>query len=70
MEILSVDILGPLPLTIQNNEYVIICGCYFTKWKMAFAVPIHTAYTVADTLITQVFLQYGFPTQIQTDQGR
>jgi transposase InsO family protein len=37
---------------------------------MTFAVPNHTAYTVADTLITQVFRQYGFPTQIHTDQGR
>jgi hypothetical protein len=70
MEILSVDILGALPFTNQNNEYVIVCGCYFAKWKMAFAVPNHTAYTVADTLITHVFLQYGFPTQIHTDQGK
>jgi hypothetical protein len=60
MEIIAVDIMGPLPLTKQNNEYIIVCGCYFTKWIMAFAVPNHTAYTVADILVTQVFLQFGF----------
>ena len=37
---------------------------------MAFAVPNHIAYTLADTLITKIFLQYEFPTQIHTDQGR
>lgn len=70
MEIIAVDILGPLPLTKQNNEYIILCGCYFTKWVMAFPVPNHTAYTVADILVTNVFLQFGFPSQIHTDQGR
>lgn len=68
MEIFAVDILGPLSLTKNNNEYIIVCGCYYAKWVMAFAVPDHTAYTVADTLVTQVFLQYGFPNRIHTDQ--
>lgn len=66
MEILPINILGPLPLTKQNNENILVWGCYFKKWLMAFAVPYHTAYTVEDILVTQVFLQYGFPSQTHT----
>ena len=61
MSVIAVDILGPLPGTNSQNMYIIICGCYFTKWKEAFAVPNHTAAVVADKLVQEVFLRFGFP---------
>ena len=70
MSVIAVDILGPLPVTNSQNMYIIVCGCYFTKWKEAFAVLNHTAAVVADKLVQEVFLRFGFPDQIHTDQGR
>ena len=70
MSVIAVDILGPLPETSNSNLYIIVCGCYFTKWKEAFAVPNHTAAVVADKLVQEVFLRFGFPVQIHSDQGR
>ena len=61
MSVTAVDILGPLPGTNSQNMYIIICRCYFTKWKEAFAVPNHTAAVVADKLVQEVFLRFGFP---------
>jgi hypothetical protein len=49
--------------------WVLMSMTLFTE-IMAFAIPNHTAYTVADILVTQVFLQFGFPSQSHTDQGR
>lgn len=70
MQIVAVDIVGPLPITDRNNEYIIVLGDYYTKWKEAFAVPNHSAITVADKLVTEVFCKLGCPEQIHTDQGR
>ena len=70
MSMMAVDILGPLTTTDNGNNYIIVCGDYFTKWKEAFAVPDHQALTVADKLVTEVFLRFGFPAQLHSDQGR
>ena len=70
MSVMAIDILGPLPQTDNQNLYIVVCGCYFTKWKEAFAIPNQTAAVVADKLVTEVFLRLGVPDQIHTDQGR
>lgn len=69
LQVVAIDILGPLPVTEKNNEYIIVIGDYFTKWKEAYAVPNHTAQTVADKLVIEVFTKLGCPEQIHTDQG-
>ena len=70
MSVVAIDILGPLPQTENQNLYIVVCGCYFTKWKEAFAIPNQTAAVIADKLVTEFFLRFGVPTQIHTDQGR
>lgn len=32
MERWTVDIFGPLPITYKKNSYLLVVGCYFTKW--------------------------------------
>ena len=44
-------------------------GDYFSKWKEAYAVSDHTAYTVADKLATEFITRFGIPNQIHTYQG-
>ncbi|MES9884898.1 MAG: reverse transcriptase domain-containing protein [Sedimenticola sp.] len=70
LDVLAIDIVGPLPMTENGNEYIIVAGDYFSKWKEAFAVPDHTALTVADKIVTEIVCRMGAPTQIHTDQGR
>ena len=69
-ERLAVDIMGPLTRTRHGNEYIMVVGDYFSKWVEAFAIPDHTAQTVADKLVIEVLLRYGCPAQLHSDQGR
>ena len=69
-QVVALDIFGPLPLTDNSNEYIVVIGDYFTKYIEAFAIPNHTALTVAEKLVTEVICRYGCMEQIHTDMGR
>ena len=63
------DILS-LPVEWQaGNICILVVSDYFTKWAEAFALPDHKAITVADTLVTEMFLRYGTPRIIHSDQA-
>ncbi|CAC5375615.1 unnamed protein product [Mytilus coruscus] len=68
--LIAIDILGTCPVTRNANEYLIVITDYFTKWTESFAVSNHTALTVADKLVTEVFCRFGVPSQLHSDQGR
>lgn len=70
MERIALDILGPLPETPDGNIYILVVGDYFTKFVEAYALPDQTAETVADKLVHEFCLRYGFPLEIHSDQGR
>lgn len=70
LECIAIDIVGPLPMTSNDNQYIMVIGDYFSKWKEAFALSDHTAQTVADKLVTEFICRFGVPYRIHTDQGR
>lgn len=39
MQIIAVDILGPLPQTNSGNKYILVAGDYFSKWVEAYQRP-------------------------------
>ena len=61
MRCVALDIFGPLPLTENGNEYIIVLGDYYSKWVDAWAVPNHTAQTVADKVVVEFFTKFGCP---------
>jgi transposase InsO family protein len=67
---IAIDILGPLPVSSDGNEYIMVVGGYFTKYSEAYAISDHTALTVADKLVCEFMCRFGIPTVIHTDQGR
>lgn len=69
-ERMAVDVLGPLPLTISGNRYIVICMDYFTKWPEAFALPNQKTEEVATALVNEVFCRFGVPFALHSDQGR
>lgn len=70
LEKIAIDILGPLPKTENECEYIMVVSDYFTKWTEAYAIKNHTAYTVADVLVKEFISRFGIPRQLHSDQGR
>ena len=69
LERVAFDILSfPVETTEGNTCVLVICD-YFTKWVEAFPLPDHRAVTVADVLVTEVFLRFGVPRYLHSDQA-
>jgi len=68
-ERVSIDITGPFPRSSKMNIYALTLIDHFTKYAMAFAIRDHTAVTIARILISRVFVLFGFPQQLQADNG-
>ena len=62
------DIIGPLPITERNNQYIIVIVDYFTKWVEA--EPLATVNSKDVTyFLSRVFARHGTPQVITTDNG-
>ena len=70
MQLVAMDILGPLPETASGNKYVLVAGDYFTRWMEAYPLPNQEATTVATKLVDELFCRFSLPEQLHSDQGR
>ncbi|GBN23118.1 hypothetical protein AVEN_232596-1 [Araneus ventricosus] len=68
-ERMALDILGPFPVTIKGNGYVLVLMDYFTKWPVAIPIPDQEASTVAEELVRSWISCYGVPIILRSDQG-
>lgn len=68
MELLSLDILGPLPMSDSGNRYVLGAIDHFSKYCMLFPLSDITAKTIASKLI-EIIQIFGIPHSILTDLG-
>ena len=66
-EMVAVDILQ-LPLSCQNNKYLLVIQDYFTKWAEAIPLPDQTANRITRELV-HVFTRFGLPAILHSDQG-
>ena len=69
LQMIAMDILGPLPETKRKNKYVLVIGDYFTKWTEAFPIKNMESTTIAKILVQEFICRYGIPEQIHRDQG-
>jgi len=69
-ERLQMDILGPFPVSVSGNKYLLVVSDCFTKWVEAFPIRNFRAKTIAEILVNQVISRFGVPLEIHTDQGR
>jgi len=66
---ISIDVVGPLPRTVQNNRYFLTVTDHFTKWTEVYPVPDQTAETCAHKILDEFVSRFGCPASIHSDQG-
>jgi hypothetical protein len=66
---LGIDVIGPLPVTMSGNRYVVVAIDFFTKWPEARAVPVADATTITQFLYEEIITRHGIPNQATSDHG-
>ena len=70
MERVSIDILGPLPLSKAGNRYILVMSDCFTKWTESVPIPNQEARTVAEAFVNNFVCRFGVRLQLHSDQGK
>ena len=70
LQLVAVDIVGPLTPSNSENTYILVASDYFTRWVEAYAIPNQEAVTVANKLVDEFFCRFSVPEQLHSDQGR
>jgi len=65
----GVDSVGPFPLSVNGNRFIIVFVDYGTRWVEAFAVPQQTSTQVAELLYEHIICRYGPPKELLSDRG-
>lgn len=68
-QVLSIDLVGPLPNTRRQNKYIFVITCCFAKYCLFFPLRRATADLVCKHLENDVFLVHGIPQTIILDNG-
>lgn len=68
-EMVSVDLFGPLIETPRKNRWVLIVEDVCSRWVELFPLESATSAECAQTLTNEVFLRYGVPRRLISDNG-
>lgn len=68
-EVVSSDLIGPLPRSKRGNSYIFVVNDYFSKFCLTFPMRRATSAAVCKALEEGVFLIFGVPRVIISDNG-
>lgn len=64
---ISVDTIGPLPKSDNNDTYALSILCNLTKYIILVHIPNKKSATVAKAIVENVYLVYGLCKQLLSD---
>jgi hypothetical protein len=70
LESLSTDLIGPFPLSHNRNMYILTVVDNFSKFLWAFPLRQATSKNIIKLFEERIFLPYGVPKSIVTDNGK
>jgi hypothetical protein len=65
----ALDFIGPINPPSKGKPYILVCTDYVTKWVEAKALVRATEQLVVNFLFEEIFVRFGVPREIVTDQG-
>ena len=65
---IAMDVVGPLPKTVQGHRFILVVCDYSTSYPEAIPLRCMTAPIMAEQLV-ELFSRHGIPREILTDQG-
>src|SRR3569832_2291723 len=68
-ERIGMDCIGPLPVTVQGNRYILIFTDYFTKYTVAHALTNITTPKVVQIFVDYLICHFGAPMKLHSDLG-
>jgi len=68
-QLVSSDVMGPLPLTAAGNSLVVTFTCIFTRFTVAVAIADQTAATISRAFVEHWVAYFGPPEHLLTDNG-
>lgn len=70
LELVVLDVVGPLPVTKRQNRYIIVGIDHMSKWLELAATKTFDANTTAEFIVQCFIGGIGTPESIHSDQGR
>lgn len=68
-ELISADLVGPLPKSNHGYIYILVVVDYFSKFPLFFPLRRATAPHIVKAIEDHIFMQYGVPSSIIVDNG-
>lgn len=68
-EVISVDLVGPYPESLDKKRYCLTIQDCFTNYVTIVPIPNKNSTTVANALLERYICVHGMPTQIKSDNG-
>lgn len=68
-EVVSLDLIGPLPRSTKGYSYILVVVDLFSKFSLCFPLRKATTPRILEHLENDVFLLFGVPKRIVSDNG-
>jgi hypothetical protein len=69
LDVVSLDVVGPLQVTENGNEYLLMFVDQFTRFWEVIPIPTQETEIKAREFVMKNITQYGVPKKISTDRG-
>jgi transposase InsO family protein len=69
LDLVSLDVVGPLPVSNKGNRYLLTFIDHFTRFCDAIPIVRQDTETIAREFVMRIITQFGVPKRLLTDRG-